>query len=421
MATVVLVGALDTKGLEYAWLRERLLGHGVEVILIDAGVLGAPLAVPDITRQEVARAAGADLADLAAAGDRGEAIAAMSRGAAAVVRRWHDEGRLDAVAGLGGGGGSALISEAMRALPLGVPKLLVSTVAAGDTRPYVGMSDLTLMHSVVDIAGVNRISEPILANAAAAVAGMARGMARGMAWARTAFAPAPAARPLIAATMFGVTTPCVTAARERLEDLGYEVVVFHATGTGGAAMERLIGEGFFAGVLDVTTTELADELVGGVMSAGPDRLTAAGAMGVPQVVSVGAVDMVNFGPAESVPERFRGRRLHRHNQAVTLMRTTPEECADIGRRIADRLAPARGPVALFVPLGGVSAIAGVGGVFHDPEADLALAGALRERLRDPVRAEFSDAAINDPAFAVAMADALHAMIAERAAPESGRE
>ena len=403
MATVVLVGALDTKGLEYSWLCERLRGLGVEVTLVDAGVLGAALVEPDVTRDEVARAAGEDLAALAAAGDRGVAIAAMSRGAAAVVRRLHEDGRLDAIAGLGGGGGSALISEAMRALPVGVPKLLVSTVASGDTRPYVGMTDLTLMHSVVDIAGVNRISEPILANAASAVAGMAL--------ARRGFVPSFSGRPLIAATMFGVTTSCVTAARQRLEELGYEVVVFHATGAGGAAMEGLIREGFFAGVLDVTTTELADELAGGVMSAGPDRLTGAGALGIPQVVSLGALDMVNFGPAETVPEHYRKRRLYRHNQAVTLMRTTPDECAVIGRRLAERLNRAGAPVRLFIPLNGISSIAGEGGIFHDPEADLALVGAIREWLDPAIHVELMDAAINDSAFALAMANALHDMIA----------
>ena len=402
MATVVLVGALDTKGVEYGWVRDRLRELGVDVLLVDAGVLGEPGVLPDISRDAVAAVAGVDLGGLIAANDRGQAITAMAAGAASVVQALQSAGRLDAIMGLGGGGGSALISEAMRALPVGVPKLLVSTVASGDTRPYVGMTDLTLMHSVVDIAGINRISEPILANACAAVAGMALDRVRQR--------PVLAERPLVAATMFGVTTPGVTAVRGRLETLGYEVVVFHATGIGGAAMEHLVRDGFFAGVLDMTTTELADELAGGVMSAGSDRLTGAGAVGIPQVVSLGALDMVNFGPIESVPERYRDRRLYQHNAAVTLMRTTPEECAELGRRLASRLNGASGPVTLFIPRGGISSVAVVGGVFHDPDADRALFEAVREHASGNVRVVDADTDINDPSLAVAMADELNRLI-----------
>jgi uncharacterized protein (UPF0261 family) len=404
MAMVVLLGTLDTKGAEYAWLRERIQNAGVSVTLVDAGILGEPSVSPDISRKEVAAAAGHDLAALIRAGDRGAAIAAMSAGSARVVTDLFRTGRLHAIAGLGGSGGSALIAEAMRALPVGVPKLLVSTVAAGDTRPFVGVSDLTLMHSVVDIAGINRISEPILANAAAAVAGMAL--------ARERFRPAASGRPLIAATMFGVTTACVMTAKGRLEDLGYEVVVFHATGTGGQAMERLIGEGFFAGVLDTTTTELADALAGGIMPSGPGRLTTAGRLGIPQVASTGALDMVNFGPLDSVPERYRHRRLHAHNQAITLMRTTPEECVALGRELAARLRVAHGPTALYVPLSASSALSVDGGVFYDPDADRALVTAIGDHAGD-LRVVPMDAAINDEAFALAMAEDLHRMIAER--------
>src|SRR5204862_4578233 len=244
----------------------------------------------------------------------------------------------------------------MRALAVGVPKLMVSTVASGDTRPYVGAVDVTMMYSVVDIAGVNRVSARIMANAAAAIAGMAG-----------AQVPPLEEKPLVAATMFGVTTPCVTRARERLEELGYEALVFHATGAGGQSMEALARGGYLAGVLDATTTELADELVGGVLSAGPDRLEAAGAIGLPQVVSLGALDMVNFGPRETVPERFAGRNLYVHNPTITLMRTTPEECRELGRRIGRKLSGAKGPTALFVPLRGVSMIAVEGQPFHDPD------------------------------------------------------
>ena len=398
VATVVLVGTLDTKGVEYDYLRSRLQERGVAVVLIDAGVLGEPLAEPDIGREEVARAVGADVGELAATGDRGAAVETMARGAAEIVKRLRAEGRLDGILGLGGSGGSAIATYAMHQLPVGVPKLMVSTVASGDTRPYVGAVDVTMMYSVVDIAGINQISARILTNAAAAIAAMADAQAIEI---------AETGRPLVGATMFGVTTPCVTRARERLEELGYEVLVFHATGTGGQSMEALIRGGFIAAALDATTTELADDLVGGVLSAGPDRLEAAGEVGIPQVVSLGALDMVNFGPMETVPERFRERRLYVHNPTITLMRTTPEECAELGRRIARKLNAARGPVSLFIPLRGISLIAVEGQVFYDPGADKALLAALREDLDDSVDVRELNTDINDPAFAEAMADRLH--------------
>jgi uncharacterized protein (UPF0261 family) len=397
MPTVALFGTLDTKGHEYAYFAERVRAHGADVLLVDVGVLGEPVAKPDVTREEVAAAAGADVAKLAEAGDRGAAVAAMAQGGADVAKRLHADGRLDAIAGLGGSGGSSIVTHAMRALPVGVPKLMVSTLASGDTRPYVGAVDVTMMYSVVDIAGLNQISRRILANAAGAIAGMA-GAEPGT---------DTDGRPLVGATMFGVTTPCVTRARERLEELGYEVLVFHATGTGGQSMEALVRGGFVTVVLDATTTELADELVGGVLSAGPDRLEAAGAAGIPQVVSLGALDMVNFGPLETVPERFQGRRLYEHNPTVTLMRTTAEECAELGRILAEKLNAANGPLTLFVPLGGVSAIATEGQPFHDPEADEALIGALREHLDPSVEVRALATDINDPEFAEAMADRLH--------------
>jgi uncharacterized protein (UPF0261 family) len=403
MPTVVLLGTLDTKGREYDYLRARVREQGVEVVLVDVGVLGQPLAQADVPREEVAAAAGADIAQLAARHDRGAAMEAMGRGAAEVVRRLHREGRLDGLASVGGSGNSSIAARAMRELPVGVPKLIVSTLASGDTRPYVGASDVTMMYSVVDIAGLNQISERILTNAAGAIAGMVKARPPSLGSER---------KTLIGATMFGVTTPCVNRARERLEELGYEVLVFHATGTGGQSMEALVKAGFIAGVLDVTTTELADELVGGVLSAGPERLEAAGAVGVPQVVSLGALDMVNFGPKETVPPRFAERRLYVHNPTVTLMRTTPEECRELGRIIGRKLSSAKGPTALFVPLRGVSAIAVEGQPFHDPEADAALLEGLRETLAPSVEVHELDTDINDPAFADAMAERLHAMLEE---------
>ena len=401
MATVVAVGTLDTKGSEYAYLCERIREHGVDVILVDAGVLGQPSIHADLTREDVARAAGAELGALAAAGDRGAAVETMARGAGVIVRQLYDDGKLDGIVGLGGTGGSSLVAHAMRGLPVGVPKLLVSTVASGDTRPYVGAVDITMMYSVVDIAGLNQISARIIANAAAAIAGMAR-----------ATAPAIDGKPLIAASMFGVTTPCVTTAREWFEERGYEVLVFHQTGTGGQSMEELVKAGYVVGVLDATTTELCDELVGGVFPAHPERAQVAGAAGIPQVVSLGALDMVNFGPKDTVPERFKNRTLYVHNPTVTLMRTTPDECAELGRRLAAKLNAATGPTALFIPLRGVSMIATEGQPFHDPAADEALVQALRENVGDNVEVHELDLDINDPEFALSMARRLAAMVEE---------
>lgn len=395
MATVVLLGTLDTKGAEYAFVRDRIIAAGATPLVVDVGV-GRPQEIsPDVDREEVAAAVGASSAALAAEGDRGAAVETMGEGAAVVLRRLYDEGRLDGVLAAGGSGGSSIAARAMRALPVGVPKLLVSTMSSGDTRPYVGATDITMMYSVVDIAGINRVSARILANATAAIVGMVH-----------AEPPALAERPTIAATMFGVTTPAVDAARERLEAAGYEVLVFHATGTGGRSMENLVDDGYVSGVLDLTTTELCDELVGGVLSAGPDRLEAAGRAGVPQVVSLGALDMVNFGPRDTVPERFEGRNLYVHNPTVTLMRTTPGETAELGRVIAEKLNDAIGPTVLFVPLRGVSLISVEGGVFHDPDADEALFSALRDNLADHVELVELDHAVNDEEFAYAMADRL---------------
>jgi uncharacterized protein (UPF0261 family) len=392
--TVVLVGTLDTKGDEYAYLRDRLRLHGVNTLLVDVGTLQPPRAEPDIDRREVAAAGGVDLGELAR--DRGRAVSAMASAAATLVRRLYDQGRCDGLLAAGGSGNSAIATCAMRALPVGVPKLMVSTMAAGDTRDYVGSSDVTMMAPVTDVAGINSISGRILANAAAAMAGMV-------------LAPPvelPEQRPLVAATMFGVTTPCVTAARETLERRGYEVLVFHATGTGGDAMEALIDGGFMTGVLDITTTELCDRLVGGVLPAGPERLEVAGGAGLPQVVSLGALDMVNFGSRDTVPPRFEGRNLYVHNPSVTLMRTTPDECAELGRIIAGKLSRARGPVALFVPLKGVSAIDVEGGPFYDPAADEALFDGLRANLSPNVELHELDLHVNDPEFAQAMVDRL---------------
>jgi uncharacterized protein (UPF0261 family) len=407
MPVVLLIGTLDTKGQEYAYVRDQIRAAGHDTIVMDLGILGEPVFAPDIAAAEVARAGGGDLDALRARDDRGAAIEVMQRGACALVPTLFADGRFDGVAGLGGGGGTAMIAAAMRTLPVGVPKLIVSTMASGNTAPYVGVKDLTLMSSVVDIAGLNPLSRLILANAAAAVAGMVAGGRRGR------IGPVAQGRPLVAATMFGVTTPAVTAIRDRLEGAGFDVIVFHATGTGGRAMEGLVDDGFFAGVADVTTTEWCDEVVGGVLSAGPDRLGAASRAGIPQVVSVGALDMVNFGPIETVPERFRERTLYRHNDAVTLMRTTPEECEEIARRIASQLNRGAGPVVVVLPRRGVSAIDAVGKPFHDPDADRALFDTLRASLTPAIRVVEVDAHINDAAFAEVVSAELLAMLEKR--------
>jgi uncharacterized protein (UPF0261 family) len=395
--TVLLLGTLDTKGEEFEFLRDRLRAAGADVLLADVGTLEPPRVEPDITREEVGAETGVDVAGLGAAGDRGAAIGAMAGAAAALARRLHDEGRIHGILSAGGSGNTAIATAAMQALPVGVPKLMVSTMAAGDTSDYVGGVDVMMMASVTDVAGINSISSRILANAAAAMAGMVQ-------------AEPPAlegGRPLVAATMFGVTTPCVTTAREALEERGYEVLVFHATGTGGKAMEALVDGGLLTGVLDITTTELCDDLVGGVLSAGPARLEAAGRAGVPQVVSLGALDMVNFGARDTVPPKFEDRNLYVHNPSVTLMRTTRQECAELGRRIAHKLSQARGPVSLFVPLKGVSMIDAEGQPFYHPEADAALFEALREGLAGTqVELVELDNNVNDEEFAMAMAEKL---------------
>lgn len=404
MAVVALIGTLDTKGAECAWLAEQLDKHGVQALFVDVGSFSAsPLA--NVSSDDVIAAADSDAAALRERRDRGEMMQVMSVGAARIVRDLAVSGRIHGLLALGGSGGSSVAAAAMQALPVGFPKLLVSTMASGDVKPYVGEVDATLMYSVVDVAGINSVSSQVFANAAAAIAGMARAYED-----RLAAAPAEH-KPVVAVTMFGVTTPAADEARDTLTDLGYEVLVFHATGAGGRAMEKLAESGLLAGVCDLTTTELADDLVGGVLSAGPRRLEMAGRVGLPQAVSLGALDMVNFGPADTVPPEFAGRNLFVHNPTVTLMRTTPEEMAELGRRIAVKLAAATGPTELFIPLRGVSAIDVEGAPFRDAEADAALFAELRAGLvGSGVVVHELDQAINDPGFGAAMARALHASI-----------
>lgn len=399
---VFLLGTLDTKGAEIDAVRSLLTEYGVATRVMDTGCLGAPTIAADIPRDAVFEAAGTRLSELRERNDRGQAVTAAATGAASLVQAAYARGEVDGVLALGGSAGTTIGTSAMRALPLGVPKLMVSTLASGQTRPYVGGKDILMMNAVVDIAGINRISRLVLGNAARAMAGMVKFPLP---------APPETDRPLIAATMFGVTTPCVEHARRILEAAGYEVLVFHATGNGGEAMEGLIDDGLIAGVLDITTTELADELVGGVLSAGPTRLTAAGRRGIPQVISVGALDMVNFGPPNTVPEKFKDRKFYQHNPTVTLMRTTLEENRQLGEEIGRKAAAATGPTCILIPLKGVSAIDQTGKAFDDPAARLALYDGIRATHEDVELVEL-DNHINDQAFAETVASKLLALMGQ---------
>lgn len=399
---VILIGTLDTKGNEYRFVRDLLAEAGLKTLVVDAGVLEPPAFTPDVTREQVYAAAGTTLASILRGKDRGKAVETAARGAARIAADLQAKGQVDGILGLGGSAGTTIATAAMRALPFGVPKLMVSTLASGQVRPYVGVRDILMMHSVVDISGLNRISRTVLSNAAAAMIGMVR-QGRSVPMKEDG-------KPLVTASMFGVTTPCVEAARKEIEQRDFEVLVFHATGTGGQTMESFVADGLIAGVLDITTTELADELVGGVLSAGRDRLTAAGMKGVPQVISLGALDMVNFGPPETVPEQFRGRRFYQHNPSVTLMRTTPDENDRLGKEIAQKASAARGPTAVLVPRRGVSAIDREGQPFWWPEADQALFQSLRNWMSPHVQLIELDLHINDPEFAHEAAKLLLAMM-----------
>ncbi len=395
MGSVYVVGTFDTKADELRYVAGLISAAGLPVTTVNLGTTGdlgarADASGADVAAGEVA-AHHPDGPDAVATGDRGSAVAAMAAAFEAFLRA--RTGDVSAVVGLGGSGGTALITPAMRALPIGVPKVMVSTVASGDVSPYVGPSDIAMLYSVTDVAGLNRISRQVLGNAAHAVAGMAANPV-----------PAPAdGKPALGLTMFGVTTPCVTRVSELLRD-DYDCLVFHATGTGGQSMEKLVDDGLIGGVLDISTTEVCDLLMGGVMSAGEGRLDAIARTRVPYVGSCGALDMVNFGAMDTVPERYRDRNLYPHNPQVTLMRTTPEENAEIGGFIAGKLNACAGPVRFFIPEGGVSMIDAPGQPFADPEADRVLFETLEREVRQTPdrRLIRRPEHINDPAFADAL-------------------
>ena len=390
MATIAVLGTLDSKGEEHAFVAALIAQHGHKPLLVDVGTGGPATVKPDITREQVAAAAGIDLAALLAKKDRGECVVAMTKAAPALVAKLASEGRIHGIISLGGGGGTAIGTAAMRALPLGFPKLMVSTLAAGNVAPYLGTKDITMMPSIADVAGLNRLSRVIFTRAAGAICGMV-GVSPSVG----------AAKPLIVASQFGNTTTCVTEAKKVLEAAGYEVLVFAATGTGGRIMESVIESGIVSGVLDVTTTEWADELVGGNLNAGPERMDAAAKANIPVVVAPGCLDMVNFGERASVPARFEGRNFYIHNPQITLMRTTADECRQLGAIVAKKANAYQAGTAIMIPRKAISVISAAGQPFYDAVADEALFTALKANATVPVQ-EF-DLAINDKEFAQACA------------------
>lgn len=393
MKTVAIAGTFDTKGSEFNYLRERFEELGIATYMIHTGSF-EPKIPSDITSKELVEAAGENYVELLDLKDRGRTVEAVANGLEILIPELFKQGKFDGIISLGGSGGTSLVSPAMRALPIGVPKIIVSTMAGGNVGPYVGTSDIILIPSIVDVAGLNRISTTIFDNAIHSMVGMLQHKRES----------SVAHKPMIAATMFGVTTPCVNAVQSYLEARGFEVLVFHATGAGGKSMESLIDSGYFVGVMDITTTEWCDELFGGVLNAGPNRLEAAGRAGIPQVVSLGALDMVNFGPVESMPAEYKGRKIYKHNPTVTLMRTTKEEMVPLAKKIAEQLNQATGPTILVYPLEGLSAIDTKGQIFEDEEARQVLFDTLdREINPDIVKVVKLDHAINDIEFAETIA------------------
>ncbi|HIG45891.1 MAG TPA: UPF0261 family protein [candidate division Zixibacteria bacterium] len=397
--TIAIAGALDTKGEEFKFLKDEIERRGHRTFVIDTGVVGESAFKADISNEEIAQAGGTSIETLKAGNDRGVAIDTMARGIAEVIQIVHANGTVDGIISMGGSAGTTVGTSAMRALPVGFPKVMVSTVAAGDTSHYVGIKDVVMMPSVVDVAGVNRISRQIFANAAGAIVGMVE----------TGTLEAED-KPLITASMFGNTTEAVDQARAIMERHGYEVLVFHCTGAGGRTMEGLISEGLIEGVLDITTTEWADELAGGVLSAGTTRLDAAGKAGIPQVIAPGCLDMVNFWAPDTVPEKYQARQLHKWNPSITLMRTGVEENAQLGKIIAEKANAATGPVAIFLPLKGVSILDSPGNEYWWPEADQALFDAIKSNIRSDIPAIEMDCNINDPEFAEAVTGQLLAYL-----------
>ena len=397
MKKICLIGAFDTKAPEYAFVREKILARGHEVLAVNTGVMGSTkLFSVDVEADQVARAGGGRLDQLREKKDRGEAMRVMCEGAPAIAKSLHDEGKIDGIIGMGGTGGTTVVTSAMRALPVGIPKVCVSTAASGDVAAYVGTKDVTMIPSIVDVAGINRISRIILSRAAAAIGGMVE-------------ADIPESqedKPVITASMFGNTTDCVNACMEKLSERGYEVLVFHATGTGGKTMESLVKEGLVDAVLDITTTEWADTVCGGVFDAGPERLDAAGQLGIPHLIVPGCVDMANFGGMDTVPDKYKRakRTFYEWNPSVTLMRTNKEENEKMGKVFAEKANAAKGPVAFLFPLKGVSILDGDGQPFCDRETDKSMFDAIKSNLKEGITVVEMDNNINDPEFAAKAVD-----------------
>jgi len=403
--TIAVLATLDSKGEEAAYLRDEIAAAGLQPMLVDVGVGGEAALAADISRDQVAAAAGTGVAALLD-GDvtTAEALSAMAQGAGVLLAQWVKDEAIAGALGLGGGKGTALIAQAMRSLPIGFPKLLVSTAASGNTRRFLGSKDIWIVSPVTDLMGVNRINQGILRQAAAAICAMAL---------LPREAESAPSRPALALTSYGVTTPAAERCKALAEELGYEVLVFHARGTGGQAMEELIEREVFAGVLDLTLSELADEVAGGIASAGPQRLEAAGRVGIPQVVAPGALDVVNFGPPGTVPEKLAGRVFYPHSSSATLMRTNAQESAELGQLVARKLNAATGPVAVLIPLEGYSALDVSGKPFYDPDANAAFVEALEAALSADVILVKLPYHVNDPLFAEQMVGTLDRLIAGR--------
>jgi uncharacterized protein (UPF0261 family) len=404
MATIAVLGTFDTKGADHGFVADVIRSLGCDVLTIDLGTAGPSTFAADIDRHELRRrfesATGERLGEIPT--DRGEATEQMGRAAEVVLRELADTRKIDGVISLGGTGGTSMATQAMRGLPMGFPKVMVSTVAGGNVSTYVGISDIVMIPSIVDVSGLNRISVGVYRRAAAAMVGMASANRSDLGAATT--------QPLVVASMFGNTTRCVERAKELMQQSGFEVLVFHATGVGGRTMESLIEARMVAGVLDITTTEWADELVGGVLGAGPSRLEAAARTGVPAIITPGCLDMVNFREPSTVPSQFANRLFYQHNPQITLMRTTPEECSRLGEILAEKINRSIGPVCFLYPLKAISIISATGQPFHNPAADEALRTSLKKHLRSDIPFEEVDAEINDPIFAERCATRLLGMM-----------
>ena len=400
--TILVVGTFDTKGYEYKFCIDLIQQRGLNTITMNAGIVDEPPFTPDISAEEVAAAGGVSLQALRDANDRGNAVVSMSKGAAKLTEALVAEGKIDGACSMGGTGGSALAAAVYAILPVGVPKVLISTAAAGNVAPYVGVKDVTMMYSIVDVAGLNNISRQIFTNGVGAICGMVEQ------------APPPAGddKPLITASMYGVTTPCVTRVREALEEAGYEVLVFHAIGSGGRSMEALIDGGYIKGVADITTQEMIADVVSGINSAGPDRMGAAARKGLPQVVTFGALDMGTYGPVDSVPAQYKERKLHVHNASITIMESSAQERIAAAEALVEKINGSAGPVVVFIPLRGVSMMDNDEMPFHSPEANKAMFDVVRNKAdRSKIEIVELDNHINDAEFAAAMSARLIEMLA----------